>query len=404
VNAWSALSAQRTSGGGLGEPGGSPNIDPTPAEEEKRTGYLELFFDLVFVFAFTQVATLIVEDTSAAGLARAALIFALVWWAWSAYAWLTNAIDVENVGTRLLVLGATLAAFFMALAIPDAYSDEGAWFALAYFVVRVLQVALYLWGVRGDPQMRAAVLRLAPWFLVAPTVALTGGLAGGTWRTALWTSSIAIDVAGALSVARAGFRISPSHFAERYALIVIIALGESIVAVGVGAQELERDAVFAVAVAVAFVGTAAAWWAYFGFVQLASERALHTAPPERRSPLARDVYTFFHYPIVLGIIFLAVAGKKMLDDPREPLSDGGRAVLALGFALFLLGFVLARLRVIRRVAWERIAVAGVVAVAVLVLDQADALVLVTVAVLTLVVGLAVERTRFARAATVHSRQ
>jgi low temperature requirement protein LtrA len=370
-------------------------LQPTIAEEEKRTGYLELFFDLVFVFAFTQVATLIVEDTSGPGLARAALVFALVWWAWSAYAWLTNAIDVENVGTRLLVLSAALAAFFMALAIPDAYSDEGAWFAVAYFVVRVLQIALYTWGVRGDPQMRSAVLRLAPWFLVAPTVALVGGLAGGSWRTALWTVSIAIDVAGALSVARAGFRVSPSHFAERYALIVIIALGESIVAVGVGAQELERDAVFAIAVAVAFAGAAASWWAYFSFVQLAAERALQAAAPERRGPLARDVYTLFHYPIVLGIIFLAVAGKKMLDDPREPLSDGGRAVLALGFALFFLGFVLARYRVIRRIAWERVAAPVVVAILVLALEDADALVLVTLSVLAVVAALVVERTRLA---------
>ena len=122
------------------------------------------------MFAFTQVTALVLEDTSAAGFARAALVFALVWWAWAAYAWLTDAIDVENVATRLFIFGAMLGAFFIAISLPDAYTDEGAWFAVAYFVVRVLQIALYLWGVRDDPMQRLGVMRLAPWFLVAPTL------------------------------------------------------------------------------------------------------------------------------------------------------------------------------------------------------------------------------------------
>jgi low temperature requirement protein LtrA len=366
---------------------------PTSAEEEKRTGFLELFFDLVFVFAFTQVTTLLLEDTSAAGFGRAALLFALIWWAWSAYAWLTNAIDVENVGTRLFVFAAMLATFFMALAVPDAYADEGAWFVVAYFVVRVLQVALYLWGVRDDPLQRVAVTKLAPWFLVAPVVALVGGLADDPVRTVLWTASLAIDVLGTLFAGRSGFVVSPSHFAERYALIVIIALGESIVAIGLAAVELERDVVFVLAVAVAFAGAAAAWWAYFDFTQFATDRALHRASPERRGPLARDVYTFFHYPLVLGIIFLAVAAKKTVAAPTEPLSDGGRAALALGVALFVLGFVLLRYRVIRRIAWERIAAALVAVLAVLILDDADALLLLALAVLGLVAALAVETFR-----------
>ena len=164
-----------------------PIVEATAAEEEKRTGYIELFFDLVFVFAFTQVTTLVLEDTSAAGFARAALVFALVWWAWSAYAWLTDAIDVENVPTRLFIFAAMLAGFFMALAVPDAFTDEAAWFAVAYFVVRVLHVALYLWGVRHDPRQLAAVARLAPWFLVAPTIALVGGFLDDPARTTLWT-------------------------------------------------------------------------------------------------------------------------------------------------------------------------------------------------------------------------
>jgi low temperature requirement protein LtrA len=372
-------------------------IEPTHSEEEKRTGYIELFFDLVFVFAFTQVTALVVEDTSAAGFARAALVFALVWWAWSAYTWLTNAIDVENVGTRLFVFAAMLAVFFLAIAVPDAFTDEGAWFGIAYFAVRVLQIALYLWGVRDDPVQRGAVLRLAPWFSVAPTVALVGGFADDPWRTALWTASIAIDVVGTLFAARSGLRISPSHFAERYALIVIIALGESIVAIGLAAVGLERDAVFALAIGISLAGAAAAWWAYFGFTQIRAERALHAASEETRGPLARDVYTFFHYPIVLGIVFLAVASKKTLAAPTEALSEGGRAALGLGMALFLLGFVLMRYRVIRRIAWERIAAAVVVVAAAAVLADADALVLLALAVVALVAALVAESIRFREA-------
>jgi len=174
---------------------------------------------------------------------------------------------------------------------------------------------------------------------------------------------------------------------------VIIALGESIVAVGLAALELERDAVFALAVAVSFAGAAAAWWAYFDYTQIAAERALRAASQEVRGRLARDVYTFFHYPIVLGIILLAVAAKKTLSDPTEPLSEGGRAALGLGMALFLLGFVLSRLRVVRRLAWERVGAAAVVGLSVLVLDRADALALLALAAAVLAGALAIEAVR-----------
>jgi low temperature requirement protein LtrA len=371
----------------------------TAAEEEKRTGFIELFFDLVFVFAFTQVTTLVLEDTSVEGFGRAALVFALVWWAWSAYAWLTDAIDVENVPTRLFIFGAMLGAFFMALAVPSAFTDEAAWFAVAYFAVRVLQIALYLWGVRHDPVQLAAVARLAPWFLIAPTLVLVGGFLDDSARTALWVASLAVDVTGTLFAARsaAGFMVAASHFAERHALIVIIALGESIVAVGLAAEGLPEDTVYALAVTVALAGAAAAWWAYFDFVQIATERALGRAGEATRGGIARDVYSLFHYPIVLGIVFLAVAAKKTLSAPSEPLSDGGRAALALGLSLFLLGFVLIRYRVIRRLAWERIGAAAAVVALVVALDEADALVVLTLSVLALVVALALEAARLREA-------
>jgi len=377
----------------------APLVDEvTEVEEERKTSYIELFFDLVFVFAFTQVTALILEDTSVQGFLRAALVLAMVWWAWSAYAWMTNAIDIENTVTRLILFAAMAAGFFMALAVPDAFQDEAAWFAVAYFV-RVLNSTLFAWGVRNDPAQLRATLRLAPWFLVAAFVALIGGFVDPDYRAWIWLASLVIDVVGTLTVARAEWRVSPSHFAERFALIVIIALGESIVAIGIGTSGLERDTTYALSVLVAFAGVAALWWAYFDFTAVAAERALRRAPPAARGPLARDVFTYFHYPIVLGIIFYAVAAKKTLEHPLDPLSEAGRWALGLGIAVFLCGFALMRFRVVRRIAWERLSAAAVALVLAVVLDGTDAIVTlgVVVAVLTLSVALETARLRRFRA-------
>ena len=367
--------------------------EPTEAEEERKTSYIELFFDLVFVFAFTQVTALILEDTSVEGFLRSALVLAMVWWAWSAYAWMTDAIDVENSVTRLIMFAAMAAGFFMALSVPDAFQDEAAWFAVAYFVARVLHTTLYAWGVREYPGQLRAVARLTPWFLLAALVALVGGFADPDYRAWIWLASLVIDVVGTLTVARGEWRISPSHFAERFALIVIIALGESIVAIGIGTSELDRDATYALAVVVAFVGVAALWWAYFDFTALAAERSLRRASSAARGPLARDVFTFFHYPIVLGIIFYAVAAKKTLEHPVDPLSDAGRWSLGLGVAMFLCAFALMRFRVLRRIAWERLGAAAVALGVAVLLDGTDAIVTLGVVILVLVLSVAVETAR-----------
>ncbi|HEY5873509.1 MAG TPA: low temperature requirement protein A [Gaiellaceae bacterium] len=367
--------------------------EPTHDEEERKTSYIELFFDLVFVFAFTQVTALILEDTSMEGFLRAALVLAMVWWAWSAYAWMTNAIDIENAVTRLIIFTAMAAGFFMALAVPDAFQDEAAWFAVAYFVVRILNTALYTWGARNDPVLLRATLRLAPWFLVAALVALAGGFADPEYRGWIWLASLVIDVVGTLRVARVEWRVSPSHFAERFALIVIIALGESIVAIGIGTSELERDATYALSVVVAFAGVAALWWAYFDFTAVAAERALRRASPVARGPLARDVFTYFHYPVVLGIIFYAVAAKKTLEHPLDPLSEAGRWALGLGIAVFLCGFALMRFRVVRRIAWERLGAAALAVALAVIMDGPDAIVTLGAVIAVLVLSVALESVR-----------
>ena len=367
--------------------------EETAGEEERKTSYLELFFDLVFVFAFTQVTALILEDTSPQGFARSALVLAMIWWAWSAYAWMTDAIDIDNTVTRLIIFAAMASGFFMALAVPDAFQDEAAWFAVAYFVVRALNSALFAWGVRDDPGNLRATLRLAPWFLGAAVVALAGGFVDPDYRAWVWLASLVIDVVGTLTVARLEWRVSPSHFAERFALIVIIALGESIVAIGIGTSGLERDATYALSVVVAFAGVAALWWAYFDFTATAAERALRRASPQARGPLARDVFTYFHYPVVLGIILYAVAAKKTLEHPLDPLSEAGRWALGLGIAVFLVGFALMRFRVVHRIAWERLAAAALALVLAVVLDGTDALVTLTAVIAVLALSVAAEAAR-----------
>jgi len=281
----------------------------------------------------------------------------------------------------------------MALAVPDAFQDEAAWFAVAYFVVRVLNSALYAWGVRDDPAVLKSVARLSPWFLGAAVVALVGGFVDPDYRAWFWVASLTIDVVGTLTVARLEWHVSPSHFAERFALIVIIALGESIVAIGIGTSHLTRDATYAVSVVVAFAGVAALWWAYFDFTAVAAERSLRRASKLARGPLARDVFTFFHYPVVLGIILYAVAAKKTLEHPLDPLSKAGRWALGLGIAVFLVGFALMRFRVIRRIAWERLAAAAAVLVIAVLLDGADAIVTLGVVIVILVFSIALETVR-----------
>ena len=246
---------------------------------------------------------------------------------------------------------------------------------------------------RTIPGTSGAALRLAPWFLVAALVALAGGFVDPDYRAWVWLASLVIDVVGTLTVARAEWHISPSHFAERFALIVIIALGESIVAIGIGTSAARARHDVRASVVVAFAGVAALWWAYFDFTAVAAERALRRASPAARVPLARDVFTFFHYPVVLGIIFYAVAAKKTLEHPLDPLSEAGRWALGLGVATFLCGFALMRFRVVRRIAWERLAAAGVALVLAVGLDGTDAVVTLGVVIVVLVLSVAIETAR-----------
>jgi hypothetical protein len=192
--------------------------------EERRASYLELFFDLVFVYAITQVTALILSDTSAGGFLRSALVLGMIWWAWSAYAWLTNAIDLDTTVSRLAILVAAAGSFFVALGVPVAYGDDGLWFAAPYLLVRVVHLLVYMYGLREDREYQLGVLRSLPFWLVSPVVIAAAALVDGDARAWIWGGAIALDVAGSLMAGRQTYRVSAAHFAERYLGIILFAV------------------------------------------------------------------------------------------------------------------------------------------------------------------------------------
>jgi low temperature requirement protein LtrA len=321
-------------------------LDPE-ADAESRVSPLELFFDLVFVLSFTQVTLTMAENPTWEGVGEGLLILLAVWWAWAAYSWLTNLIDTDENVNRVCMLAAMGAMLIVSLAIPEAFGDEGVLFGLAYLVVRVLQLVLYLRNAHtGDDDNFAAFARLTPGFLAGSVLIVVAGLVDGGARTSLWIIALAIDIGIPALRGVSTFHIKPGHFAERYGLIVIIALGESIVAVGSGAG-LDLTAVEVVAGLLAITAIAALWWAYFDVVSLVAERRLREAEPSEQATLARDSYSYLHFPMIAGIVLLALGLKKVLGDVEEPLKDVGAVALCGGAALYLLAHIAIRLRNLR---------------------------------------------------------
>ncbi|MEZ5251892.1 MAG: low temperature requirement protein A [Ilumatobacteraceae bacterium] len=257
----------------------------------RRVGFLELFFDLVFVFAVTQLVSLLHGDHSAAGWGRASLMMWLVWWAWSQYTWSGNAIDLDRRSTRLWMLVASGAMLGAAAAIPTAFDDMGEWFALPYAGMRLLGLALY-WLGQHDTTYRAALRLYLPIASVGPVLVLAGGLVDDGARVALWAAALAVDVVSVLAAGRREFHVDPGHFAERHGLIVIIALGESVIATGATASDVGLDRDVMILLATAFVAVAALWWSYFDWVHHAAEETarLRVGPSPTRPPGPRPVH------------------------------------------------------------------------------------------------------------------
>jgi low temperature requirement protein LtrA len=305
---------------------------------------LELFFDLVFVLGFTQCTALMADDPTWEGIARGLLVLAVLWWSWTAYAWLTSVLDPEEGAVRLVMLGATAALLVVGLAIPEAFGDRATTFAVAYGVVRAAHIALFGIASRDEPDLRHSVIGLAGSSAVAVGLLLGASFLDGAAQGVLWGLAIVVDWGLPAVFGTQGWILVPGHFAERHNLVIILALGESIVALGV-ASEIDLTA-GVITAAVLGVGIASAlWWTYFDVVAIITARRLQQAPEGRvRNALARDSYSYLHYPMVAGIVLVALGMEAALHHVADHL-DAERAFALLGgIALYLLAHVALRLR------------------------------------------------------------
>jgi low temperature requirement protein LtrA len=364
------------------------------ADREQRVTSLELFFDLVFVFAITQVTGLLSDDPTWGGLARGLLVMGALWWAWAAYAWLTNTLDPEEGAVRLAMLAAMAAMLVVSLAVPEAFDADGVLFGVAYFAVRVLHLALYALAARDDRDLLGAILRMTPSATLGPTLLVVAGFLDGAAQGALWVAALALDYLGVLIGRGRGWRVSPAHFAERHGLIVIIALGESIVALGVGAAGLPLDTGLVVTALLGMVVVSALWWTYFDFFTIVGERVLTEATGAARAALARDLYSYLHLPLVAGIVLFALGLKKTLENYEDALGTVPAIGLCAGLALYMLVYTAMRLRVARRLSRGRLLAAVALAALVPVAVEVPALAALALAATVCITLIAYEVIRF----------
>jgi low temperature requirement protein LtrA len=326
----------------------------TAVDHEHSVTPRELFFDLVFVFAFTQVTTLLADDATFAGIGRGVLVLGALWWPWTAYAWLTNTVDPEEgfVGAALLI--ALIAMFLAALAVPGVFGDDGVLFGACFLVVVAMHLALYALAGRGNRDLFAAVLRLAPWTLLGATLILVAGFgfADGA-RTWLWVAALACTYVGAGLSGSTGWRVFPSHLAERYGLVIIIALGEAFVAIGIGATGIGIGLGEVLAAILGLLVATSFWLAYFDFFSIRGARTLADLRGPDRVALARDLYAYAHLPMIVGIVLFAFAMKTIVGHVGEELDSVAAFALCGGSALYLLTYSAVRSRVERRLSLSR---------------------------------------------------
>jgi low temperature requirement protein LtrA len=326
-------------------------------ELEHRITPLELFFDLVFVFGFTQVTAVITADATWSGLAHGMLILSALWWAWASYAWLTNALDPDDDGVLVALLVATAAMFVAALAVPQAFGRHGVLFGAAFLLVAVLHLTLYSLSARDEPALLRAVLRVAPYSLLGASFVLLAGFLHGHARTGAWIAALAVGFVAPMFIRPEGWRVAPAHFVERHGLIVIVAIGESLVATGLGARGTDLGAGVVTAAVLGLLVAGSFWLAYFDYFPVRVQRLIADREGTARVAFARDVYTYLHLPMIAGIVLFAVATEATLAHVGHELRPVPAFALCVGPALFLLGFVGLRFRVSRTLGRGRVTAA-----------------------------------------------
>jgi low temperature requirement protein LtrA len=310
-------------------------VEEEQVEVDQKVTPLELFFDLVFVFAITQVTGFISADPTWTRLFEGLAILAVLWWAWVSYAWLGNTAASDEGAIRVVLLSAMGAVVICSLAVPHAFGRDGLVFGVAYLMVRVLHLGAYAVVARGNPRLRGVVARMASTMLPAAALLVLAGALDGTAQALCWIGALTVDYGGLIARGVAGWHVVAGHFAERHGLIIIIALGESIVAVGVGAEGLRLDAGIIAGALLGIAVAGALWWAYFDVVAIVAERRLRRAPPDEQVRIARDSYTYLHLPMVAGIVLFALGVKKTLAGVGDELHDVPAVALCGGAALYL---------------------------------------------------------------------
>jgi low temperature requirement protein LtrA len=317
-------------------------------ELEHRITPLELFLDLVFVFAFTQVTTVFVDDPTWRGLAHGLLILAALWWTWASYAWLTNTVDAGEDAVLAAVLVAMTGMFVAALAVPDVFGAHGVLFGAAFLLVAVMHLALTALATRGEPDFFGAVRRIVPTSLIGAMLILAAGFVDGTsGKSVLFLLAIAVGYLGPLVLRTEGWRLAPEHFVERHGLIVLIAIGESLFATGLGARSTDLGAGVVTAAVLGLVVATSFWLAYFDFFPARLLQLLAARSGTAQVALARDVYSYIHLPMVAGIVLFAFAVEVTLAHVGEKLATVPAFALCIGPALYLSAYVALRLRISR---------------------------------------------------------
>jgi low temperature requirement protein LtrA len=363
---------------------------------EERVKPLELFFDLVFVLALTQCTALMADDPTWQGLVRGLLVLGVLWWAWVGYSWLTSVVDPEEGVVRFAIFAAMAGLLVVALCVPEAFDDDALLFACAYGLVRAAHIVLFVVASRDDPGFRTAVTGLGIGTAIGVGLLVAASFADGALQGGLWALALLLDMGEPYVFGSEGWKLSPAHFAERHGLILIIALGESIVAIGVGAEGLEVDAGVVAASVLGIALAAALWWLYFDIVALVAERRLQNAAVGReQNEIARDSFSYLHFPMVAGIVLVALGLKKTLEHVGDPLKVEPAAAMLGGVAIYLLAHVAFRWRNVHRFSLQRV-VAAVALVAFLpVALEVPALVSLAVVAAALAVLIAYETVHFA---------
>ncbi|MEU0793600.1 low temperature requirement protein A [Amycolatopsis sp. NPDC005961] len=380
------------------------------ADEDHRVSTIELFFDLVFVYAITQTTQLMADHLSPMGVGQGLAMLAVLWWCWCSYAWLGTTIHVDHGIARLAMFGAMTVMFLVSLTIPEAFVDHpGGLFApglfvVCYALVRLLHLVAYLGAARHDPGLRKVLLKMFVGLLPSVALLAVSTALSGPWQLGLWVVALLADYLNVYLAGPEGWRLnSPAHFAERFGLIVIIALGESIVAIGIGIGALPMSWLVAGGAVCGLALAAGMWWTYFDVVARVSEHRLTQATGTERTKLATDSYTFLHLPLIAGIVLVALGLKKSLlyladtehHTPGEALHGVPIWTLTGGLALYLVALSALRKRNLGSWNVQRLAAGVLLVAATPLLEHVPAAVLLLV-VAGLVLGLiGFERLRFA---------